>query len=425
LDIQMIDLSRNWAGNQMFQSQNVHRPATITELQQLVSKCERVKPVGTRHSFSPIADTSGDTISMEHFNEITGIDHDQMTVTVGAGAPYGTFCAELNNAGYAVHNMASLPQITVGGACATATHGSGDKNGNLATAVTALSMVSADGELVHLTRENDADFPAVVVGLGGFGVISHLTLEIRPTYSVRQDVYENLPVAKLADQFDEIMACGYSVSLFTDWQGDCVNQLWVKQIVDDTGRQEIPDERFGARLAGTRLHPSPGKSIEHCTDQLGASGPWHERLPHFRMDAIGPSGDELQTEYFVAREHGPAALLTVAALQEELAPVIKTSEVRTVAEDNLWMSPSYQAACVGIHFTWKPDWSRVERLLPAIEDALAPYEPRPHWGKLFSVAPEAVASRYPRLVEFRGVMSRYDPTGKFRNELLDRYIFGE
>jgi alditol oxidase len=413
----------NWAGNQQFQAQHTVQPESIEELQELVRTGARVKPIGSRHSFSPIADTGGTLVSMAMFSRILSIDSDTMTATLGAGMPYGLACAELHNAGYAIHNMASLPQITIGGACSTATHGSGDRNGNLATAVTTLRLVTADGELSELDRErNPEDFRAVVVGLGGFGIITDMTLEIRPTFTVRQDIYEDLPLTTMLEHFDEIMALGYSVSLFTDWQGETVNQLWIKRLIDSPHVPQAHPEIFGARLAEVQRHPLPSEPGDRCTEQLGAFGPWHERLPHFRMDSLGDSGEELQTEYFVAREHARDALAAVSELHNLLRPIIKTSEVRTIAADDLWMSPAYASACVGIHFTWQPDWTTVQQALPQIEAALDPFEPRPHWGKLFTIPPARVAERYPRFTEFQNLMHHYDPTGKFSNTFLDRYI---
>ncbi len=410
----------NWAGNQRFQAKQLHEPRTIAEVQRIIAASERVKPIGSRHSFSAIADTGGDLVSLEHFARVIDLDPEQMTATVGAGKRYGDFCAELHTLGYAVHNMASLPQITLSGACATATHGSGDQNGNLATAVRALTIVTADGEVVTIDRQKDQDdFNAIVVGLGGFGIITDMTLDIRLAYTVRQDIYDNLPVSALWNSFDEIMASGYSVSLFTDWQGDHVNQLWVKRLDDPENRASVEPEIYGARLSEVVRHPSPGKPVEHCTDQLGAAGPWHERLPHFRMNAIGETGEELQTEYFVDRTHAVPALQAIAGIQESLAPLIKTSEIRTVAADDLWMSPGYGSDYVGIHFSWKNDIDAAHRLMPIIEDALAPFQPRPHWGKLFTMPAKEIASRYPRFADFRALMQRYDPDGKFRNGYLD------
>jgi alditol oxidase len=419
----MVDLRRNWAGNQRFQPSNVHQPGSRGELHRIVAGSTRVKAIGSRHSFNTIADTSGDLISLANFDHVTHIDPDRMTATVGAGIPYASFCAELHEAGYAVHNMASLPQITLAGACATATHGSGDQNGNLATAVRALTLVTAEGDAVTIDREEQPDdFRAIVVGLGGFGIVTDMTLDILPAYSVRQDIYDDLPLDALWSHFDEIMGLGYSVSLFTDWQGQAVNQLWIKRLDDPTSPVIAEPEKFGSKLSTVLRHPSPGKPVEDCTEQLGSSGPWHERLPHFRVNAVGSTGEDLQTEYFVDRRFALDALKTVADLKSQLAPVIKVSEVRTVAADDLWMSTAYRSDCVGIHFSWHMNVPAVDSLMPVIEEALRPFAPRPHWGKLFTMAPDEIASRYPRFQEFRDTMHRYDPHGKFRNPFLDKYV---
>jgi alditol oxidase len=419
----MAIYTRNWAGNQQFHAQQTIQPETTGELREIVRSSDRVKAIGTRHSFSPIADTDGTIISMASFDRILELDEQHQTVSVGAGMPYGSFCAQLNEAGYAVHNMASLPQITIGGACATATHGSGDQNGNLATAVTSLRLVTAEGDSIEIHRERDPDrFRAMVVGLGGFGIVTDLTLEIRPTYAVRQDIYEGLPLPSMLEHFDEIMAIGYSVSLFTDWQGDTVNQLWIKRVIEPDEVTPAPQTMFGADLAKIQRHPLPSEPGNRCTEQLGASGPWHERLPHFRIDSLGDSGEELQSEYFVSRDYARDALNAVSELSNVLEPIIKTSEIRTVAADDLWMSPAFQSDCVGIHFTWHPDWSTVQRALPQIESALDPYAPRPHWGKLFTIGPEKVAERYPRFTDYQQLMRHYDPQGRFTNQFLDRYI---
>jgi alditol oxidase len=414
----------NWSGNQTFQAAAIHEPRSLDELRQIVAASTNAKAIGSRHSFNTIADTPGDLISLRAFDEILEIDHRNQTARVGAGIPYGQFCSALHQAGYAVHNMASLPQITLGGACATATHGSGDGNGNLATAITRLTLIKADGSIIELDRdENPDDFRAVVVGLGGFGIIVDLTVELRPTFIVQQHIYDHLPLDSVWESFDEIMATGYSVSLFTTWQEETVEQLWIKQIVGPGQQPAVPSELFGARLAAVTRHPSPGKPDHDCTDQLGAPGPWHDRLPHFRMEAVGPNGDDLQAEYFVDRRHAVDALKVIVEHRDLIAPIIKTSEIRTVAADDLWMSTAYGADTVGIHFSWTSDLPEVMNRLPAIEQLLEPFEPRPHWGKLFTMRPEHIASRYPMFSQFQNTMRRYDPDQKFRNQFLEQYIY--
>jgi xylitol oxidase len=418
----MIDNPRNWAGNYVYGAAQIHEPERVEQVQELVHRASRIKALGTRHSFNDIADSPGDLISLQHFDKILSIDPEHHTVTVEAGVRYGELCRWLDRQGFALHNLASLPHISVAGACATATHGSGDRNKNLSTAVCAMEVVTANGELTVLSRD-DEHFAGVVVGLGGVGIITKLTLEISPIFQMQQDVYENLPLANLEDHFDELSSSGYSVSLFTDWKHSSFNQIWLKRTVRDNVSLKAEPQLFGATLAGRNLHPISALSAENCTEQMGSCGPWYERLPHFRMEFTPSSGEELQSEYILPRQHAVPALHVVDQLREYIAPLLQISEIRTIAADNLWMSPCYQQDCVAIHFTWKKDWDSVRQLLPMIEERLAQFDARPHWGKLFTMAPDSLQSLYEKLTNFRQLLDRYDPAGKFRNAFLDRYIF--
>ncbi|MDQ4076458.1 MAG: FAD-binding protein [Chloroflexota bacterium] len=421
----MSEKQRNWAGNYQYSAARVHYPETVEQVQELVTQRSKVKVLGTRHSFNGIADSTGDLISLERFDQAVALDRARSTVTIEAGVRYGQLCQHLQRAGYALHNLASLPHISVAGACATATHGSGDRHGNLATAVAAMEMVTADGTVVVLSREQDGElFQGAVVGLGGLGAVTKLTLDIVPAFDMRQDVYENLPLEQLEAHFDEILSSAYSVSLFTDWRSARFTQVWVKRRVADGATSEVEPELFGAMLATSPLHPIAGLGAEHCTAQMGIRGPWHERLPHFRMDYTPSSGEELQSEYLVPRRHACAALRAIEGLGEQVAPLLQISEVRTIAADTLWMSPCYQQPSVGIHFTWKKDWPAVRKLLPLIEEQLAPLDARPHWGKLFTMPPARLSSLYEKLPDFQQLLRSYDPQGKFRNAFLDTYIYG-
>jgi alditol oxidase len=415
---------RNWAGNYTYGAARLHRPETVEQLQDLVLRSSKLKVLGTRHSFNDIADTAGELVSLENLDRTIALDREHRTVTVSAGVTYGQLCRELHRGGYALPNLASLPHICVAGACATATHGSGDSNGILATAVAALEMVTAEGEVVVLSRDQHGDeFHGAVVGLGGLGAVTRLTLDLVPTFVVQQEVYEGLALAEVEAHFDEIVSSAYSVSLFTDWQDGRVGQVWLKRRVAGDAALAPAPGFLGATLATEHRHPIVSLTAEQCTEQMGIPGPWQERLPHFRADHTPSSGEELQSEYLVPRRHAVPAIRAIAQLHERLAPLLQISEVRTVAADTLWMSPCYQQACVGIHFTWRKDWPSVRKLLPVIEEQLAPFEARPHWGKLFQIQPARLQPLCPRLGDFRELLRTYDPGGKFRNAFLDRYIF--
>jgi xylitol oxidase len=409
---------RNWAGNVTFAAAHVHHPASVDEARRIVAASQRVRALGTAHSFSPIADTTADLVSLDQLPATIDVHADASTVTVSAGVRYGELAVALHEAGYALHNLASLPHISVSGAVATATHGSGNANGNLATTVAALEMITADGDLIEIER-GAPDFDGCVVALGALGVVTRVTLDIEPSFDVSQYVYDDLPWSELDL---DIFAGGYSVSLFTDWTQPRINQVWVKNRESAVRAGSTPPQRWhGAQLADGPRHPIAGVPPDPATPQMGAAGPWHTRLPHFRLDFTPSVGAELQSEFFVARERGLDALAAIDAMRERIAPLLAISEVRTVAADDLWLSMAYQRDSLAIHFTWRPDVSGVTAILPEIEERLAPYAARPHWGKVFTMRPAEVAARYERLADFGRLRRAYDPTGKFGNAFVDAF----
>lgn len=420
---------RNWAGNYAYEAAACHVPESLEEARALIAGNRRVKVIGTRHSFNGIADTDVAHISLARLNRVIALDRETNRVTVEGGITYGDLSRYLHEQGYALHNLASLPHITVAGACATATHGSGDGNGSLATAVSAIELLKGDGELVGLTKdESDGRFAGAVVGLGALGVVTKLTLDVVPSFEMTQHVFEGLSFDELADGFDDIASSGYSVSLFTDWKGPSFNQVWRKRVL--TKASEIPDiphaesrNFFGAAASTVKLHPVPGVSAENCSDQQGIAGPWHERLPHFRMDFTPSAGEELQSEYFVPRRHAYDMVKALNGLSGRIAPLLFISELRTIKADDLWMSPCYGQDAVALHFTWKPDWEAVKQVLPLIEEKLEPFGARPHWSKLFTMAPAKLRSLYVKHPDFRELAREFDPHGKFRNAYLDTYIY--
>ncbi len=415
----------NWAGNYTYSTQNLHRLATIEQVRAFIKEHDSLRVLGTRHCFNGIADSQHALVSLEPMAGVVALDAQARTVTVEAGVKYGQLCPILHEKGFALHNLASLPHISVAGACATATHGSGVKNGNLATAVSALEVVTANGDVLTLSRDKDGDtFLGSVVNLGALGVVTKVTLDIQPTFLMRQHVYVDLPLARLVDHFEAIMSSGYSVSLFTDWQNKRINEVWIKRRVEAGGPTAADPEFHGARLATRNLHPIAELPAENCTEQMGVPGPWYDRLPHFRMGFTPSSGKELQSEYFIPRKDAVEAILAIERLRDQVSPHLFISELRTIDADRLWMSPCYERPSVAIHFTWKPEWEAVRRLMPVIEKELAPYAVRPHWGKLFTVESAQMRSRYERLNDFKGLLEQHDPRGKFRNRFLTDILHG-
>ncbi len=395
----------NWAGNYTYSTKNLDLANTVEDVRHSVREHPHLKALGARHSFNGIADSTVEQISLKHFDQIE-LDTNAKTVTVGAGVTYGQLAPYIDRRGFAVHNLASLPHISVVGACATGTHGSGNKNGNLSTAVRAMEIVTANGDVLTFSREKLGDkFPGTVVGLGALGVITEITLEVQPTFEMTQVVYENLSFAQLEHHLDDIFASGYSVSLFTDWQNHRATQVWIKRRVGQGPTTDPNTDFYGATPATRNLHPLAGHSAENCTEQMGVAGPWYERLPHFRMNFTPSSGAELQSEYFVPLERGYAAINAVEQLRDQITPQLFISEFRTIAADDLWISPCYQRASMALHFTWKPEWPAVKRVLPLIEEKLAPFIARPHWAKLFTMAPAHLRSRYAKMSEYQAMLA--------------------
>jgi len=424
-DKMAADKLKNWAGNLEYSTESLYSANSLDLARDFVKKQSQLKVLGTRHCFNNIADSKYNFLSLRSMDKVIALDPQAHTVTVEAGISYGQLAPYLESKGFALHNLASLPHISIAGACSTATHGSGVKNGNLATAVSGLEIVTATGDVVSLSRQKDGEtFRGAVVGLGALGAITKITLDIQPTFRMRQYVYENLPLKQMKEHFEAIESSAYSVSLFTDWQKQRLNEVWIKSRVEEGKAFNADPEFFGAKLATRNLHPIAELSAENCTQQMGVPGPWYERLPHFRMGFTPSAGKELQSEYFVPRQHAIEAILAVERLHDQVGPHLMISEIRAIAADDLWMSPCYKQDCVTIHFTWKQDWPAVSKLLPVIEKELVPFKARPHWGKLFTTSAAQLKSIYEKMPEFIQLSKQYDPRGKFRNEFLNRNIFG-
>ncbi|MFJ8952542.1 MULTISPECIES: FAD-binding protein [unclassified Streptomyces] len=403
----------NWARNITFSADRLHRPTTIDELCAVVAKSGHIRVLGSGHSFNRIADVDaerdGVLVSLGALPSRIDVDTAERTVRVGGGVRYAELAAELHAHGLALPNMASLPHISVAGSVATGTHGSGNGNRSLAEAVRAVEILTGDGESVTLTR-GDAGFEGAVVSLGALGVVLSLTLDVEPSFDVAQHVFRELPFQGL--DFESVSAAAYSVSLFTDWRGPRFDQVWVKRRMPDA--LDFP----WAEAAVQAQHPVPGMSAVHCTEQFGVPGPWHERLPHFRAEFTPSSGDELQSEYLLPREHAVAALAALDAVRDRIAPVVQVCEVRTVAADTQWLSPAYGRDTVAFHFTWVADTERVLPVVSLVEDRLREFAPRPHWGKVFTADPARVAARYPHAADFVALAERLDPEGKFSNAFV-------
>ncbi|MBC2869765.1 FAD-binding protein [Streptomyces mexicanus] len=408
----------NWAGNITYTAKEVHRPATVGALAELVARSAKVRVLGSGHSFNEIADPGPDGVllRLDALPAEVDVDTAARTVRVGGGVRYAELARRVHAHGLALPNMASLPHISVAGSVATGTHGSGVANGPLAAPVREVELVTADGSTVRIAR-GDARFDGAVTSLGALGVVTALTLDLEPTFEVEQHLFTELPLAGL--DFETVAAAAYSVSLFTDWRDPGFRQVWLKRRTD----QPLPEFPW-AVPAKVALHPVPGMPAENCTQQFGVPGPWHERLPHFRAEFTPSSGAELQSEYLLPRGHALDALHAVERIRETVAPVLQTCEVRTVAPDAQWLGPSHGRDTVALHFTWVEDTRAVLPVVRRLEEALDAFDPRPHWGKVFTTPAAVLRARYPRLDDFRALARELDPSGKFTNAFLRDLLDG-
>jgi alditol oxidase len=412
---------RNWSGNHVFEARRIHRPATVDEARRIVSASQKIHALGARHSFNGVADSSGDLIDLSGVDPQITVDPDRRTVTVGAAATYGVLAAHLHTHGWALHNMASLPHISVAGAVSTGTHGSGDEHGSLPTAVAGLEMVTASGDLIDLGRGR-AGFDGIVVGLGAFGVITRMTLDIEPSYDMRQDAFAGLSWAAVLADLDAITSTASSFSLMTFWSGETVSRLWIKTRLTDGRPQEASAAHVGASPASTPLELRPGDGPVTLTP-FGVPGPWFERLIHLGADQEPGPREQIQSEYLLPRANAAAAFAKLRAMGDRIDPHLFISEIRTMAGDRLWLSPAYGGDTVAIHFTWKREPDAVAALTAEIEDMLLPLGGRPHWGKVIHTPAARLAPLYPRMQAFRDLARSYDSHGKFRNAFLERHVF--
>ncbi|RIJ56737.1 D-arabinono-1,4-lactone oxidase [Clavibacter phaseoli] len=416
----------NWAGNYAYKAGEVRTPTSVEELRGIVRDATRIRVLGSRHSFNDIADSEV-LVSLAELPADLVIDRDASTATFSAGLPYGKLAELLGEEGLAIHNLASLPHISVGGAIATATHGSGIGNGNLGTAVAALELITADGETVTYRRGDD-DFDGVVVGLGALGVVTRVTLDVEPAYLVRQRVFEGLSWDAFDENLEDVFGGAYSVSVFTRF-GEATDQVWLKSRVqlDVDGQPEdevVVADYFGAPAATEERHPILGIDPVNSTSQLGVVGLWSDRLSHFKMGFTPSDGEEIQSEFHVPLDRAVEAVQALRAMGDRIRPILLVCELRAVAEDRLWLSPQFGQTTIGLHFTWKRDQEAVEALLVELEAAIRPFGARPHWGKVFTAEAADITPLYPRSGDFLALAERLDPAGKFRNAWFERSLLG-
>jgi xylitol oxidase len=407
----------NWAESFHYRFEDCVYPQSLDAVSEIVARVSSIKTLGSRHSFNAIAD-GRHALSLAELPVDPVIEANGTQVSVGGHCTYGELALFLQRHQRAIHNLASLPHISISGAIATATHGSGDRNGSLATVVSGLEIVTGDGSVVRAAR-GDADFDGMVVHLGALGIVTRVTLDVQPAFQVAQCVYEGLAWDSLLDNLDDIMASAYSVSVFTQW-AETAGTIWLKRTASGDA---WPATLHGATRATIKRHPIIGLDPQNATDQLGEYGLWSDRLAHFKMGFTPSSGAEIQSEFHIPRKHGAAAVGALLSIRDRFAHLVQAGEFRTVAADSLWLSPQYRNDTLSIHFTWIRDQDAVDEAVRHIEQALSPFMALPHWGKVFT--PRHVGASYEKLPDFARLRNSMDPERKFSNPWLEEVVFAE
>jgi len=411
----------NWSRTHCFGATELRRPTSIGELQQsivaAVASGQGVRTIGSRHSFTDIAD-SDVVVDLGALPEQFAVSPDRTSVTVSGAMTYARLASLLEPHQLAIANMASLPHLSIAGAISTATHGSGTTNGNLATAVLSLKIMTSAGELRHVQR-SDTQFSAAVVALGAMGAIVAIELAVEPAFDVEQAVHNRLSWSRLHPSLDEVFDAAYSVSVFTDWRDHV--QLWTKRRVDQATLDHAT--LHDGVQASQPEHPVPGADASSCTNQQ-EPGLWSHRLPHFRSDEVPSVGAEVQSEFFVERALMGQAIERLRSIGDALEPVIMVSEIRTIGADNIWLSPQYQRDCAAFHFTWHHDVVAAHAAADLVTDTLAPLRPIPHWGKVFDPRRFDFDQLYPNLRSALACFQEWDPTSTFTNAWMRNTISG-
>jgi xylitol oxidase len=405
---------QNWSKNVDFNDRDFLQPGSLAELQEMVRLNQKIRARGTAHSFNEIANTSSYAINLAKMPRVIEVNSEKSSIRVAAGLTYGELAPVLHSQGWALNNLASLPHISIAGSISTGTHGSGIKNQNLANQVLSLDIVTSEGELRHIDRTNPA-LSTLVIGLGLGGIVYQYELKVEPTFEIRQVIYPQIPFDILQRNFDQIMGTAYSVSYFTDWSSDQVGNLWCKF----RDHEVIPESVGGISKAESKYHPIPSVDPTACTDQFGESGDWHQRLPHFKLEFTPSVGEEIQTEFFIDRKDAAAALDAILKLGDVITPLLWITELRTIAADEIWLSGAYQRDTIAIHFTWKKE-DAIYSVIQKVEDALRPFNYRPHWGKVFTADAKYLSTVYPRMGEFKALILALDPSKKFENSFTRR-----
>ena len=433
------DIPQNWAKT-VYYNHTIHYPKTVEEIQHILQYHAKIRVLGSMHSFNNITklpqEFNGVYISMSNMNQVIKCCRGER-VTIQPGITFGELGEYLHERNFGFHNMASLPHITVGGAISTGTHGAGVFNGNLASHVMQVKLISADGKLRTYRIGQDPEFQHIPVSFGLAGIIVEIELDIVPDYDIQQCIYENLPFNTIKkSDYKTAFSSAYSFSIFTQWKNRKFTSIWAKYRLRKgrNGNEEsimidCPDMNK-IKPSSNKVHPLPGGDTSFVSGGIGKNykEPGYVGLPHFLMEGVPSQGEELQSEYFVSSHMFDVVIEVLFHHFEEnpkLYDLLYVSEMRFVAGDKLTLSPQHVlGSSIGFHFTWKKEFDQVVDALKGIENVLKPYNALPHMGKLFTMTGRELEGKYGQrnLRAFQSFVAPLDPLKKFVNPFLQNLI---
>ncbi|HVU20606.1 MAG TPA: D-arabinono-1,4-lactone oxidase [Rhizomicrobium sp.] len=422
----------NWSGGVRCKPREISKPQDEVDLAATVRQA--VGPVrvpGAGHSFTPVNETNGTLIDLSNFTGLRNVDAQNETATLAAATPLWQVGPLLYAEGLGLKNMGDIDRQTLGGVVGTGTHGTGRTLRNFSAEVTGFRLLLANGELIHCAAGENADvFDAGRTSLGTLGVMTEITMNVRPAYKLIENNFV-LPIDELLRSFDSLVTDNRHFEFFWFPYADVA----VCKTLNET-EEPAPEPRSAEEMR---------ERGERSTSDQRAFGWINEALPytpymlkpaHRLFSSLMPSKGKVRwsheifpsprTTRFNEMEYALPYDRGLDALQEVVEIIRKKRintgfpiEYRTVAADDVWMSPFYgrESATIAVHQYHRVDTGK---LFGACETIFRENEGRPHWGKRHTRTAEELAALYPRFDEFRAMRRRLDPEGKFLNSYLRR-----
>ena len=415
---------RNWSGSVTAQPAAVERPRTLAQLQALVAGAERVRVTGAGHSFMPLCETDGLLLNLSDMEgEITVCD-DGASAWVPAGWPIHRLTLALWDLGLSLANQGDIDKQSIAGALSTGTHGTGVTLGSISTQAAAFSLVTPDGALAVCDAETDPDlFQAGRLGLGMVGVMERVKLALKPAYRLRETL-RRAPLDEILGDWNALIAAHRHVEFFVFPYADqaLIKILDPVEIGDDTPAVDLENAALqfisDVAAAAPFLAPTLQRVITRLMSPSTRAAPAYRIFPSERTTLFE------EMEYEIPAAAGPDALrAAIAEVRRRKFPIIFPLEFRTVAADDIWLSPMHAGPCVSISFH---QYARMDWRTPfaAVEAVFAAAGGRPHWAKRHSLASDDVQRLYPMAASWGAVRKRIDPSGKFMNaSLRDLFAF--